>query len=353
LTRLQHLQLERVEELDAQLLSHLTHLTHLQLVMKPHAIRRSTMAPLLDLLPCNAQLQHLQLEVPGAYNPEHEFITVKPQQCSGLISSSHLISLQLSGVQLPRSCGKLLFPAGRTLLHLTTLKLRGKIKWVWNTLRQEYCFEASTPPIGPAGDLYRLVESCPNLEDLDLAGSVQCGVDMSPLRHVRHLTSLVVGGPSVDDRCAARLGQLTGLRTLAVIDPGCKEEPRVGFGKVCKPKSQLSSYVQGYGRYDCSAASENDEGGWFTFNGLRSLMQLRDLTTFAIDRDSCLFRDLGSSDGHYLGYEELAECKGWLDSRLQDLLSCNAAWQAYLLQEREEHLAGGLRAQCRKPCVQL
>jgi hypothetical protein len=248
LTGLQHLQSERASHLDAQLLSCLAHLTHLQLSMKRSAITKSSTSHLLDVLPCNAQLQHLQLEFLDPYNTG-DFIRVNSRQCSSLTSHSHPTSLQLSGVQLPRSCGKLLFPAGGTLLHLTKIQLRGMIKWKWDSQRDQYVFDAPTPPIGPAGDLYRLVECCPNLEDLDLAGSLQCGVDMSPLRHLRHLTSLVVGGPSVDDRCAARLGQLTGLRTLTVVDPGCKGEPDEAGGKVYKPKRQLRPYIS----WQCSA----------------------------------------------------------------------------------------------------
>jgi hypothetical protein len=95
----------------------------------------------------------------------------------------------------------------------------------------------------------------------------------------------------------------------------------------------------GYGRYDDNSAESEDDGdGCFTFNGLRNLMQLQDLTAFAISKDSCLFRDLRSRDRYNIG--DLEEFGGWLDSRLQDLLSSNAAWQAYLLQEWAEHLAG-------------
>jgi hypothetical protein len=41
---------------------------------------------------------------------------------------------------------------------------------------------------------------------------------MSRLRHLRHLTSLVVGGWFFDDGCSAGLVEVTGLRKLTVIE---------------------------------------------------------------------------------------------------------------------------------------
>lgn len=252
-----------------------------------------------------------------------------------MTSSSHLTSLQLSGVQLPAACGKLLVAEGQVLPHLFTLKLRGKPQHWWDN--GHYCADGA--PLGP-GDVDRLVKCCPSLDELDVAGSVQCGVDMSGLRHLQHLTSLVVGGESVDDGCAEGLAQVAGLEALTVIDPAkFKEHPE---DRDHYNKSRYYAYydrkwyIDNYGR-----DSDTREASYFTFEGLYSLMRLKQLRVVGISRNTCLFTGARLSNGN--DCKEMEEFLGWNDYELQSLLDSNCKWQAFKKRkDREEELAGEL-----------
>uniref|UniRef100_A0A383VFP8 Uncharacterized protein n=1 Tax=Tetradesmus obliquus TaxID=3088 RepID=A0A383VFP8_TETOB len=217
LTALQHLQLQDAEGLDVGMMSGMARLTHLQLCMAPNTFDDACMMQLLDVLSDSQQLRHLQLEFCNDDSLQHSMVAEQLlRQCSALTASSHLTSLQLSGVRLPAACGEALFPADHFMPHLTTLKLRGRAKCWWH---HPTAHGSGGEFIGCWRDIDRLIECCPSLIDLDLAGLVQRGVDMSELRHLWRLTSLVVSGKSVDDDCAEGLAQLTQLRVLTVIDP--------------------------------------------------------------------------------------------------------------------------------------
>jgi hypothetical protein len=294
LAALQHLQHSTL--LDAILLPSNAQLTHLQLCMKPDAFSTSNLSILLNGLAGNEQLRHLHLEFGDADKVQYSMIPLEAiRQCSAFTASSHLTSLQLSGVQLPSACGKVLFPSGHVLPHLTILKLRGNAKRGWDVQYYDRVYGADgvtqEAPIGSAGDIYSLIECCPNLVELDLAGSVQPGVNLSALRHLQRLTSLVVGGQFFDDGCAAGLAEVTGLRKLVVIDPSQDKED--------KPARRPYPYSNRQGSEDsyagCGEARVN-VGGHFTFKGLHSLMQLKGLSAISISQSTCLFQGLRWSD---------------------------------------------------------
>jgi hypothetical protein len=339
LTNLQHLELHDATWLNTSLMSDMAQLTHLQLCMGRNAFNAACMTDLLYVLGNNAQLRHLQLEFGTEESTQSSVIKVPAElleQCSALTTSSHLTTLQLSGVQLPNACGKRLFPAGRILPHLTTLKLFGKAKRWWDNGWNSLPPSASDAPIGPAGELYSLVECCPNLQNLDLAGAVQSGVDMSALRHLLRLTAVVVGGQGMDDNCAAGLGQVRQLRKLIVIDPA-----KNNF------RAENSDYYDFGSTWDHShgdGAASKDGGSYFTCKGLSSLMQLTGLSAFKISRETCLYHGLRWSDAH--DYDTDEEFEGWQDERLQALLGSNKHWQEHKVKERMERLAGELGSTC-------
>jgi hypothetical protein len=306
LTALQHLQLKDATWLDTTLMYSMTQLTHLELCMGAGCMNGDCMEALLDVLADNTQLRHLQLEIGNQNVASEGVVPIKLEQCSALTSSSHLTTLKLSGVQLPPACGKALFPAGRTLPHLTTLKLRGKAKGWW------YCLNHQRPagadaPLGPAGDIYSLVECCPNLVELDLAGSVQSGVNMSGLRHLLRLTSLVVGGQGFDDGCAAGLACIWCLDKLTVIDPAqdrdkSSHKPDGNFEGAYNARYGGYGGYGGYGDghhhgYDRGYFAAKDKSiGHFTFRGLHSLMQLNVGAVAISGRRTCLLDGMRLSD---------------------------------------------------------
>jgi hypothetical protein len=172
LTALQHLQLQDAAWLPVEAMPHsMTQLTHLQLCMAPDAFSNGYKSTLLRrVLPSNKQLRHLQLEFVDAASPYDNKIQVELWLCSALTTSSHLTSLQLSGVQFPEGSGITLFPAGRVLPGLTAPKLRGKAKGWWRCGSGYGERYDESLPIGLDDDMYNLVQCCPNLVELDLAG---------------------------------------------------------------------------------------------------------------------------------------------------------------------------------------
>jgi hypothetical protein len=217
ITALQHLQLKHVTELDPTMMKHMTHLTHLELSM--HKVRSSDLSELLDVLPALHRLHHLQLAL-GADGDREEYDApvVERQQCGVFTSSSQLTSLQLRGMQLPDACGKELFPPGCKLPHLRMLKINGT-GWKLPPSYGMYRHRPTSQPIGGSADNYSLMECCPNLRKLELAGAVQHGKSLSCLSHLLHLTALKLGGPTMDNICAAAVAEVTSLEQLTVIDP--------------------------------------------------------------------------------------------------------------------------------------
>jgi hypothetical protein len=216
ITALQHLQLKHVTELDPTMMKHMTRLTHLELCV--NKTTSNGVAELLAGLASMQRLHHLQLVFGSTgVGEEHNAPVADRQQCGAFTSSSHLTSLQLSGMQLPSACGQELFPSTRKLPLLTTLKINGT---GWKVYR--YYPDSSShgrQPIGGPADIYSLIECCPNLVELDLAGAVQPGTSLSCLSHLEHLAELTVGGPTMDNICAAAVAAVTGLMKLTVMNP--------------------------------------------------------------------------------------------------------------------------------------
>jgi hypothetical protein len=210
-TALQHLQLQDITELDPTMMKHMTRLTHLELDVQ--RMSHSNVSHLLDAMPAMQQLKHLQLEF-GGIQRDYDAPAVERQQCGAFTSPSQLTSLQLSGMRLPDACGNQLFPPGRKLPHLKMLKIRGPACPRWARGGQP-----ASQPISGSADVYSLIECCPNLEELDLVAAVQQGKSLSCLSHLAHLTELTVGGPTMDNICAAAVAAVTGLAKLTVIDP--------------------------------------------------------------------------------------------------------------------------------------
>jgi hypothetical protein len=166
ITALQHLQLRRINELDPTMMKHMTHLTHLQLFML-HMPSQS-LPQLPDVVPAMQQLQHLQLEL-GGEGVQHAFDgpVAGWRQWRAFTSSSHLTSLQLSGVRLSNAGVTELFPPGRKLPHLRTLKIRG-------TACTCHMDGPASQPIGGSADMYSMIERCPNLAEFRRANHGQC-----------------------------------------------------------------------------------------------------------------------------------------------------------------------------------
>ncbi|WIA28322.1 hypothetical protein OEZ86_010872 [Tetradesmus obliquus] len=177
----------------------------------------------------------------------------------------------------------------------------------------------------------------PNLPFQQLAGLRSLslrGVDISELRDLWHLTSLVVGGESVDDQCAENLAQFSGLRALTVINPAKDKPDNREYDKDDDDDDDgdlnwLTSTVYCRGIY---------KRNHFTFRGLRSLMQLKGLQVFAISRDTCLFQGVGSGDEDE--YNDITAFQGCDDEDLHRLLQRNSKWHAFNTKEHQEQLAG-------------
>lgn len=127
-----------------------------------------------------------------------------PHHFSALTFSSQLrqVDVSCAGPWLPAEAVSHMFP-GKLLRHLTSLCLA--------TVR-----EAADEDLMSAGELQRLVTSCPTLRELDLRRVVQPG-DLSPLLALTsQCTSLTLGGRAVDDAAASIVCWLTQLQHLRV-----------------------------------------------------------------------------------------------------------------------------------------
>jgi hypothetical protein len=303
-TALQHLQLKHIIKLDPTMMKHMTRLTHLELHVR--GMSSQSLSQLLDVVPAMQQLQHLQLDV-GGESVQHglDGPVVGWRQCGAFTSSSNLTSLQLSGVRLSSAGSKELFPPNRKLPHLTTLKIRG-------TACRCHRDGPASQPISGSADMYSLIECFPNLAELDLATAVQDGKSLSCLSHLAHLTALTVGGPTMDNICAAAVAEVTGLEKLTVIDPAPYKHTA----------ADTATWLQRHSGWDGleqSIGTDDEQGGSFDFRGLRSLMKLKRLQTFLIGRNTFLFGGGYSSDDGYgeehvrtfrspVSYIKLANC---------------------------------------------
>jgi hypothetical protein len=214
-------------------------------------------------------------------------------------------------MKLPDACGSQLFPRGRKLPHLRALKINGT-GWKAPPPYGTYVRSCASQPIGGSADIYSLIECCPNLVELDLAGAVQQGESLSCLSHLAHLTALTVAGPTMDNSCAAAVAAVTGLEMLAVIDPA-------PYNHKAADRATRRQQGGGWRGMHQSSATHEDQGGIFDFKGLRSLMKLKRVTTFTINHGSFIFdclsvysSDYGSDHDSDYGYckEELPEFEG-------------------------------------------
>jgi hypothetical protein len=182
LAGLQHLQLVNCNTLEASLMAGLAQLTYLHI--EPDWLNTFNDTPLAALMSVLPQLQHLRYlqlgRSPGRDDCDPK-LSIPLDLCSAVTSASSLVSLHLGGVQLPPSCGTRLF--GQMLPHLKTINI---CALSWYKINEA----TSQKAIGPHGDLDSLVKNCPNLSELNLAGAVQFGVDLSSLQHLKHLTRL-------------------------------------------------------------------------------------------------------------------------------------------------------------------
>jgi hypothetical protein len=144
------------------------------------------------------------------------------------------------------------------LPNLTAVKI--------NFLEAQLPNEAAAAPTLATADIKRLVECCPFLTELDLAGAVVESANMSSLQHLNNLSSLVVGGACFGDRCAEGLAQLPGLKQLSLM------------GLPWRERHWYDDDSDG----DGAAVVEDGGGPKFTFRGLQQLMQLTQLTTFTM-----------------------------------------------------------------------
>uniref|UniRef100_A0A383VEX2 Uncharacterized protein n=1 Tax=Tetradesmus obliquus TaxID=3088 RepID=A0A383VEX2_TETOB len=328
LTALQHLQLVNIKTLDPGLLSSLQQLTHLHVAMRRKQLRKAGMTALLDVLPCLQKLQHLDLLQDHGYDEEDDddddddqeedgddeghgsALAMPLQQCTALLSSSRLTSLQLQGVQLPAACGVRMFGT-RLLPQLTAVKIN---------FLQPYHNRSSVvaAPALANADLASLVDCCPCLAELDLAGAVMAGADVSVLKHLASLTALVVGGACTDDRCAEGLAQLAGLKRLS-----------------------FTGLPASSGGWDDNDSDVDDGAGTpqLTLHGLQQLMHLTQLTCLTVGVGCCWLEKT-------YGHRELQEFRApapsssaWDDPKLQVMLQRNRRWLALLLQQRDHELA--------------
>lgn len=259
LTSLRHLRLVGISALEPDLLSGMWQLTQLHICMAGELFGDAGMAALLGVLPRLQELRHLELAFSSGPAP-----AVLWHQCDALVFPSRLTSLQLHTVQLPAACGSRIF--GLLMLpHLTSVKI--------NCLETQPPYRAATAtPSLAAEDLRSLVGCCPCLTDLDLAGAVIPGADISSLKHLANLTALVVGGANTDDACAEQLAQLSGLKRLTLLG--------------------LPSSINHWDDSDVDSEADADDDGdgngggaggpSFTFLGLQHLMQLTQLTSLTV-----------------------------------------------------------------------
>jgi len=244
-SHLQHLTVTYGVHLDPRSLSHLLHLTHLQLsdidLAKTDPQDDSKplgSAAMLDAVSCLQELQVLQLS-PGLLPTPHAPV----ERYSALTASSHLTFLSLYHCQLPAGAAAAMFPCGRLLPGLRSLRmpqppagqrpcsaeilngrspfLSGQAASILRAARDNSGASSSSAmrsdgvPFGP-GSIASLASCCPNLQQLWLTAAIAADVDLTPLQHLTGLTELQLGGPVVDDAVSERL--LCGLTQLQRLD---------------------------------------------------------------------------------------------------------------------------------------
>jgi hypothetical protein len=129
-----------------------------------------------------------------------------PAAFAALTTSSRLQLLHLDDAEhslVPRGAATRMFPAGRSLKHLTALLLSP----------QRLQFHPRSHVLTTA-DLQSIASSCPSLQSLHIAGLLEPGTDPSPLLQLAECRDLSVGGRAFDNPAAGVVAQMTQLTSL-------------------------------------------------------------------------------------------------------------------------------------------
>jgi hypothetical protein len=193
---------------------------------------------LLQLLARLTALQHLALEGIGGNWPQ------ELSAHSALTASSNLQDVIIHRCDIPSTAWVHVFPAGRTLPHLSKLS---------TVTRPNYTGPA---PFGSAG-IASLVSCCPELQDV--ACKLDADASLSPLQSLTALSRLHL--PDLSAAVISQLAALTQLQELqlTVLLPGSPDPPQgASFG--LQHLVPLTALV-GLTELSCSAAYEEQQGG--------------------------------------------------------------------------------------------
>jgi hypothetical protein len=172
---------------------------------------------LLTTLAGYSRLQHLHLWDVGL---GENIGNLAPERYAALTASPELTYLQVSGeygfAPLPSSAVQHKFAVGRRLALRKLVLLPSLGEQAMFNVNAESCCMTGV-------DLYCLVSSCPELQELDITGVVHPG-DMAMTGLIAlplSCTQLCIGGPAVTDAEMQGMRQLTQLRVLKCWDcPG-------------------------------------------------------------------------------------------------------------------------------------
>lgn len=176
---------------------------------QPNATAPAGISALLSTVAGFEQLQHLELldlDLRG-----HEALPL--QRFAALTASPELTYLEVSGEEgfrpLPDGAVQHMFPTDRTLKLRQLLLLPSK-----GTRGQEWPLDDMSCCVTGA-ELHGIASSCPELQQLCIAGAVHPG-DMSGLMQLpASCTELSLGGPAMSDAVLPVVRQLTQLRDLS------------------------------------------------------------------------------------------------------------------------------------------
>jgi hypothetical protein len=169
------------------------------------------MAELLSQLQHHTQLTHLGLMTYGRGDVEGQRVP-PAAACAALTASSKLQLLSIRDCRLPANVWQHLFPAGKQLLHLTSLDI--------SFLRQLPDGAASVGQYrlaAPEGS--RVVSCCPSLQSLTMSSLQFSTQQLTQLQGLSRLHTLRLStGPGRADtgETLQAVGQLTGLRKLGL-----------------------------------------------------------------------------------------------------------------------------------------
>jgi hypothetical protein len=136
---------------------------------------------------------------------------------AALTASSKLQYLDIWYQTLPAGVWQHVFPAGRQLPNLQTLKFS-----CWTFFL--FSFWGNYKELNPAPEGSRLVSCCPGLQSLHL-GSLQCSAELlAPLQGLSRLQTLECYLRDATVEVVQAVCQLTGLRELTVTGSVCEEQ---------------------------------------------------------------------------------------------------------------------------------